>query len=82
MKCHYQTIIFVNKMLFIYSGVGLSTNQIYREDGYRQQDHEFEDGSFHCQLDDETFLYGVFDGHEGVQVILFLSLMLHRQIIM
>ncbi|XP_059489069.1 TGF-beta-activated kinase 1 and MAP3K7-binding protein 1-like [Neocloeon triangulifer] len=54
-----------------YSGVGLSTNQIYREDGYRQEDHEFEDRSFHFQLDDQTFLYGVFDGHDGIQAATF-----------
>lgn len=47
------------------SGVGFSTNQIYREDGYRQEDHSFEDRSFHCKYDDSTFLYGIFDGHEG-----------------
>lgn len=29
------------------SGVGFSTNQIYREDGFRQEEHEFEDRSFH-----------------------------------
>ncbi|XP_067007511.2 TGF-beta-activated kinase 1 and MAP3K7-binding protein 1 [Anabrus simplex] len=53
------------------SGVGFSTNQIYREDGYRQEEHQFEDRSFHCQIDDSTFLYGVFDGHEGVQAATF-----------
>ncbi|KOC70998.1 TGF-beta-activated kinase 1 and MAP3K7-binding protein 1 [Habropoda laboriosa] len=50
------------------SGVGFSTNQIYREDGYRQEEHPFEDRSFHCRYDDSTFLYGVFDGHEGTKV--------------
>ncbi|XP_065351282.1 TGF-beta-activated kinase 1 and MAP3K7-binding protein 1-like [Cloeon dipterum] len=54
-----------------YSGVGFNTNQIYREDGNRQEDHEFEDRSFHFQLDDQTFLYGVFDGHDGVQAATF-----------
>ncbi|KAF7382415.1 TGF-beta-activated kinase 1 and MAP3K7-binding protein 1-like isoform X2 [Vespula maculifrons] len=49
------------------SGVGFSTNQIYREDGYRQEEHPFEDRSFHCKYDDTTFLYGVFDGHEGTK---------------
>ncbi|XP_012280880.1 TGF-beta-activated kinase 1 and MAP3K7-binding protein 1 [Orussus abietinus] len=49
------------------SGVGFSTNQIYREDGYRQEEHPFEDRSFHCHYDDSTFLYGVFDGHEGTK---------------
>ena len=29
------------------SGVGFSTNQIYREDGLRREEHEFEDRSFH-----------------------------------
>lgn len=53
------------------SGVGFSTNQIYREDGYRQEEHQFEDRSFHCRVDDSTFLYGVFDGHEGVQAAAF-----------
>ncbi|KYN03374.1 PREDICTED: TGF-beta-activated kinase 1 and MAP3K7-binding protein 1-like [Cyphomyrmex costatus] len=49
------------------SGVGFSTNQIYREDGYRQEEHPFEDRSFHCKYDDSTFLYAVFDGHEGTK---------------
>ncbi|XP_012223011.1 TGF-beta-activated kinase 1 and MAP3K7-binding protein 1 [Linepithema humile] len=49
------------------SGVGFSTNQIYREDGYRQEEHQFEDRSFHCRYDDSTFLYAVFDGHEGTK---------------
>lgn len=53
------------------SGVGFSTNQIYREDGYRQEEHPFEDRSFHCRVDDSTSLYGVFDGHEGVQAATF-----------
>ncbi|XP_063237072.1 TGF-beta-activated kinase 1 and MAP3K7-binding protein 1-like [Bacillus rossius redtenbacheri] len=53
------------------SGVGLSTNQIYREDGYRQEEHQFEECSFRCQVDKSTFLYGVFDGHEGVQAATF-----------
>ncbi|XP_021939064.1 TGF-beta-activated kinase 1 and MAP3K7-binding protein 1-like isoform X5 [Zootermopsis nevadensis] len=51
--------------------VGFSTNQIYREDGCRQEEHQFEDRSFHCCVDDNTFLYGVFDGHEGVQAATF-----------
>ncbi|XP_074640394.1 TGF-beta-activated kinase 1 and MAP3K7-binding protein 1-like [Tubulanus polymorphus] len=47
------------------SGVGFSTNQIYREDGSRCEEHEFEDKSFHFRLDNDMFLYGVFDGHDG-----------------
>ncbi|CAG5076916.1 Similar to Tab1: TGF-beta-activated kinase 1 and MAP3K7-binding protein 1 (Mus musculus) [Cotesia congregata] len=47
------------------SGVGFSTNQIYREDGYRQEDHPFEDRCFHCKYDESTFVYGIFDGHES-----------------
>ncbi|TGZ46146.1 Uncharacterized protein DBV15_05432 [Temnothorax longispinosus] len=53
------------------SGVGFSTNQIYREDGYRQEEHPFEDRSFHCRYDDSTFLYAVFDGHEGTKAASF-----------
>lgn len=49
------------------SGVGFSTNQIYREDDHRQQEHSFEDRSCHCRFDDSSYLYGVFDGHEGTR---------------
>ncbi|XP_014212865.1 TGF-beta-activated kinase 1 and MAP3K7-binding protein 1-like [Copidosoma floridanum] len=50
------------------SGVGFSTNQIYREDGHRQEEHSFEDRSFHCQFDASTSLYAIFDGYEGIKV--------------
>jgi len=33
------------------SGVGFSTNQVYREDGIRREGHEFEDRSFHFRLE-------------------------------
>lgn len=46
------------------SGVGFLTNQRYREDGGRREEHEFEDRSFHFNVDG-TCLYGVFDGHDG-----------------
>ncbi|XP_070580706.1 TGF-beta-activated kinase 1 and MAP3K7-binding protein 1-like [Ptychodera flava] len=47
------------------SGVGFSTNQIYREDGGRLEEHEFEDHCFHFRTEDGIHLYGVFDGHDG-----------------
>ncbi|XP_034949919.1 TGF-beta-activated kinase 1 and MAP3K7-binding protein 1-like [Chelonus insularis] len=53
------------------SGAGFSTNQIYREDGLRQEDHSFEDRCFHWKYDESTFLYGVFDGHEGLRAVNF-----------
>ena len=55
------------------SGVGFSTNQIYREDGNRQEEHHFEDRSFHCKFDRDrdSYLYGVFDGHEGTRAVEF-----------
>lgn len=43
----------------------MSTNQVYKEDGQRRDAHEFEDRSFHFKIDDETYLYGVFDGSDG-----------------
>lgn len=53
------------------SGIGFSMNQIYREDGNRQEEHAFEDRSFHCGFhnDNNSFLYGVFDGHEGTKAV-------------
>lgn len=48
--------------------MGLSTNQLYREDGYRKEIHEMEDRSFHFKIDDQTFLYGVFNGKDGSSV--------------
>lgn len=53
------------------SGVGTSTNQIYRENGLRREAHEFEDRSFHFRLDNDVYLYGVFDGHSGSKVSAF-----------
>ncbi|KAL1490937.1 hypothetical protein ABEB36_011606 [Hypothenemus hampei] len=47
------------------SGMGFSTNQIYREDGHPQEDHPYEDTSSHFQFNDHFCLYTVFDGHEG-----------------
>jgi len=49
----------------VLSGVGYATNQIYRKDGFRTPLHEFEDRSIRVVLDHDTYLYGVFDGHEG-----------------
>lgn len=57
------------------SGVGSSINQIYREDGNRQEAHPYEDFSFHLRIDHEkngaTYLYGIFDGEDGGQVATF-----------
>ncbi|CAG0905156.1 unnamed protein product [Darwinula stevensoni] len=50
------------------SGVGFSTNQVYREDGRRQEEHQLEDRSFYFHMDN-TFLYGVLDGHNGTQFV-------------
>ncbi|KAB0795309.1 hypothetical protein PPYR_08057 [Photinus pyralis] len=49
------------------SGVGFATNQIYREDDHRQQEHSFEDRSCHWRFNDTSYLYGVFDGHESAR---------------
>lgn len=49
-------------------GVGFSTNAVYREDGHRQEEHVFEDQSIHLKYNDSIDLYGVFDGHDGVQL--------------
>lgn len=48
------------------SGVGVSTNQLYREDGQRVEEHPFEDRCFHFKVDDK-YLYGLFDGHDGTR---------------
>ena len=39
------------------SGVGFSTNQIYREDGNRREEHEFEDQSFHFKFAITALIY-------------------------
>ncbi|XP_073969047.1 TGF-beta-activated kinase 1 and MAP3K7-binding protein 1-like isoform X1 [Rhodnius prolixus] len=57
------------------SGVGFATNQVYREDGHRQEKHPFEDTSFHSGSKEDggttTYLYGVFDGHYGIEAAQF-----------
>ena len=57
------------------AGVGMSANQMYREDGTPCSEHEYEDRSFHFCLDrdNNTFLYGVFDGHDGAKAAYFAS---------
>jgi TAK1-binding protein 1 len=37
----------------------------------RREGHEFEDRSFHFRLDNDVYLYGVFDGHSGSKVSAF-----------
>lgn len=54
--------------LYCRPGVGLSTNQIYKQDGHRREAHESEDRSFHFKIDDNTYLYGVFNGTDGSSV--------------
>ncbi|XP_035216027.1 TGF-beta-activated kinase 1 and MAP3K7-binding protein 1-like [Stegodyphus dumicola] len=49
------------------SGVGFATNQKYRVDGFRREEHAFEDKSFHFRYDEDTYFYGVFDGHVGTR---------------
>lgn len=57
------------------SGVGMSANQMYREDGTPCSEHEYEDRSIHFCLDQQnsTYLYGVFDGHDGARAAYFAS---------
>lgn len=72
-------ILFLKESLFIYLelfvGVGFATNQVYREDGHRQEKHPFEDTSFHSGSKEDggttTYLYGVFDGHYGIEAAQF-----------
>jgi len=47
------------------TGLGFSTNQVYKEDGCRREGHNFEDRSFHFKIDEGTYLYGVFNGING-----------------
>lgn len=57
------------------AGVGMSANQMYREDGTPCSAHEYEDRSIHFCLDQQngTYLYGVFDGHDGAKAAYFAS---------
>ena len=50
-------------------------NQVYREDGTPCSAHEYEDRSIHFCLDREnqTYLYAVFDGHDGAKAAYFAS---------
>lgn len=57
----------------------MSANQMYREDGTPCSEHEYEDRSIHFCLDREnhTYLYGVFDGHDGAKAAYFASQVKH-----
>ncbi|KAH3872063.1 TGF-beta-activated kinase 1 and MAP3K7-binding protein 1-like [Dreissena polymorpha] len=64
-----------------HSGVGFSTNQIYREDGNRREEHEFEDRNFHFRQDD-VYLYGVFDGHDSANASQFAAQRLPAELLL
>lgn len=64
------------------SGIGSSTNQIYREDGNRQEEHDFEDRFFHIKFDTDSYLYGVFDGYEGAKAVEFCSQRMPAEIVL
>ncbi|XP_022095510.1 TGF-beta-activated kinase 1 and MAP3K7-binding protein 1-like [Acanthaster planci] len=65
------------------SGIGYSTNQIYRQDGAREEEHEFEDRFFHFRTNEfECYLYGVFDGHDGMHVADFARLRLPAELLL
>ncbi|XP_063961415.1 TGF-beta-activated kinase 1 and MAP3K7-binding protein 1-like [Lytechinus pictus] len=49
-----------------HSGIGYSNNQVYRQDGARSEDHEFEDKFFHFRTEQDDYLYAIFDGYDGV----------------
>lgn len=55
------------------TGIGFSTNQIYREDGHPQEAHPYEDYSCHFRFNDQFYWYAVFDGHEGKRAADFCS---------
>jgi TAK1-binding protein 1 len=54
--------------LLSFLGIGTAVNTVYQEDGQRQEEHPFEDENIHLRYSDSVVLYGVFDGHDGVQV--------------
>lgn len=49
------------------TGIGLSINKLFHNDGSLQEEHHFEDRNFYLQLDECTYLYGIFDGHMGTR---------------
>lgn len=51
-----------------HSGIGYSNNQIYRHDGARSENHEFEDKFFHFRSEQDDYLYAIFDGYDGTYV--------------
>lgn len=76
-----QVHLLLSKLWFLsFTGVGMSANQVYREDGTPCSAHEYEDRSIHFCLDREnqTFLYAVFDGHDGAKAAYFSSQVYHE----
>lgn len=50
-----------------FTGIGSAVNQVYREDGYRKEEHPFEDRVFRFRHDSNTSLYAVLDGDGGTR---------------
>ncbi|GAB0097498.1 PPM-type phosphatase domain-containing protein [Sergentomyia squamirostris] len=54
----------------VQTGAGFATNQLYREDGVRNNEssYKFRDRSFHIKVDENTCLYAICSGHNGSKV--------------
>ncbi|KAG5877078.1 hypothetical protein JTB14_011782 [Gonioctena quinquepunctata] len=55
------------------TGIGFSTNQLYRKDGNPQEQHQYQDCSSHFKFHDHFYWYAVFDGHGGKRAADFCS---------
>ena len=79
---HYQVIkkkyyywLYPTTYVFVLIGIGMSQNQVYRENRSSYSEHEYEDQciSFCIDKNNQTYLYGVFDGHDGCKAAKFVS---------
>ncbi|MBN3323418.1 TAB1 protein, partial [Atractosteus spatula] len=63
-------------------GVGTAANCVYSADGKGTQTHPNEDGHLRFRGEDSCFLYGVFNGYDGVRVANFVSQRLTAELLL
>ncbi|XP_069545657.1 TGF-beta-activated kinase 1 and MAP3K7-binding protein 1 isoform X3 [Brachyistius frenatus] len=63
-------------------GVGTAPNCVYGSDGKGTQSHPNEDGHLRFRGEDDSFLYGVFNGYDGSRVASFASQCLTAELLL
>ncbi|XP_077967772.1 TGF-beta-activated kinase 1 and MAP3K7-binding protein 1-like isoform X2 [Styela clava] len=64
------------------SDIGIAPNVVYLQDGKTMEAHQYADFSFNFRSDHNCYLYGLFDGHDGVKASQFAASRLPAELLL